>query len=105
MTYIISRLPEEYQNIIEITESELYYKDNPLNIEKISDKILVKCDQMNKQSRPKMSIKYEKSLHVNTNKRVPARLAGYMGTSKRNSCIEKALKTYQNFTNMTKSDI
>ena len=64
MTYIISRLPEEYLNIIEIPESELYYEDNPLVIDKISDKILVKCDQMNKQSRPKMPIKNEKSLQL-----------------------------------------
>ena len=49
---------------MEIIEDELEDEDNPLTIERICDKILVKYDQMNKQPRPKTSIEDEKSLYV-----------------------------------------
>ena len=38
---------------MEIIENELDDKDNPLTIENICDKLFVKYDQINKQSRPK----------------------------------------------------
>ena len=39
MTNIISNLPEEYQNIIEILKYELDDKEEPLTIERIHDKV------------------------------------------------------------------
>ena len=53
MTNILSILPKEYQNIVDILEDKIYDGDNPLTIESIHDKFLVKCDQMNKKSGPK----------------------------------------------------
>ena len=42
MTRILANLPEEYQNIVKILEDELDDDDNPLIIERIRDKLLVK---------------------------------------------------------------
>ena len=55
MSHIIANLPEEYQTIVEIIEHKLDYDSDFITIEMISDKILVKYDQINKQSRPKFS--------------------------------------------------
>ena len=64
MTHILSNIPEEYQNFVEILKDNLDDKDNPLSTERICDKLLVKYDQMNKQSRPKMSREDEKAHSV-----------------------------------------
>ena len=55
MTRILANLPEEYQNIVKILEDELDDDDNPLIIERIRDKLLVKWDQINEQSTIKTS--------------------------------------------------
>ena len=55
MTHIILKLPEEYQIIVKILEDKLGGKDDPLTIERITDKILVNFEQMNKQSVPRTS--------------------------------------------------
>ena len=64
ITHILLNLPEEYQTIVEILEEKLDDKDDPLTIERIRDKFLVKFDQVNKQSRPRTLREYEKSLYV-----------------------------------------
>ena len=58
------QLPEEYQTIIEIIEDKLDDDSDFITIERIRDKILVKYDQMNKQSRPKFSRENENDLYV-----------------------------------------
>ena len=58
---------------------------------------------MNKQSRPINSIEYEKSLYVNPNTRVLARLAGNTDTRENNSGIKK-VRTYQIFITATNPD-
>ena len=55
MTHILSKLSEEYQTIVEILEDALDDKFNPLNIERIRDKLLEKFYQMNKKSEPRTS--------------------------------------------------
>ena len=64
MTHILSNLPEEYQAIVEILEDDLDDEDDPLTIERIPDKILVKFDQMNEQSEPRTSREDEKDLYL-----------------------------------------
>ena len=64
MTHILSNLPEEYQNIVEILEEKLYDKYEPLTIERICDKLSDFFDQMNEQSGPGTSIEHEKVLYV-----------------------------------------
>ena len=64
MTNILLNLPEEYQTILEIIEYELYAEDNPLTTKRIHDKLSLKYDQMNEQSRPITSREYEKDLYV-----------------------------------------
>ena len=59
-TCILLNLPGEYQTIVKILEDELDDKNNTLPIERIYDKILVKIDQMNEQSRPRTSQEDEK---------------------------------------------
>ena len=49
MTHILSNLPEEYQNIVEILEYGLDDDSNTLNIKRIRDKLSVKFDRMNEQ--------------------------------------------------------
>ena len=49
MTHILSNLSKEYQNIVETLEDKLYDEDDPLNIERVREKVFVKYDQMNKQ--------------------------------------------------------
>ena len=44
MTHILLKIPEEYQNIVEIIEEKLDGYDNPLTIESIHNKLLVKYD-------------------------------------------------------------
>ena len=51
MIHIISNLPEEYQTIVEILEDKWDDASDFITIERVRDKILVKYDQMNKQSR------------------------------------------------------
>ena len=58
MTHILSTLPEEYQNIVQILEDKLYDDDNPVTIKRIRDKLLVKYEKTNKQTKTKMSRKY-----------------------------------------------
>ena len=55
MSHILSNLPEEYQTIVEIIEDKLDDYSDFITIERISDNILVKYDQMNKESGTKMS--------------------------------------------------
>ena len=49
MTHILSNLSNEYQYIVETLEDKLYDEDDPLNIERVREKVFVKYDQMNKQ--------------------------------------------------------
>ena len=72
MTQIMPNLPEEYQNTVDILEYKLDDEEYPLTAKNVFDKLLVKYDRMNKQSRPKMSRECEKYLYVNPNTRVPA---------------------------------
>ena len=58
MIHILSKLPEEYQTIVEILEAELENKYNSLTIEEICDKIYVKFDQMKEQSGQITSIEF-----------------------------------------------
>ena len=62
MTSILSNLPEEYKAIVEILEDKLDDKEKPLTIESICYKILVEFYWKNKQSGPRTSREYEKSL-------------------------------------------
>ena len=55
MSHKLSNLPEEYQTIVEILEYKLDDDSDFITIQRIRDKILVKYDQTNKKSRPKMS--------------------------------------------------
>ena len=64
MYHILSNLPEEYQTIVEIIEEKLDNDSYFITIEKIRDRILVKYDQMNKQSKPKISREDENYLYV-----------------------------------------
>ena len=43
MTRILSDLLEEYQTNVDIQGGGLYYEYNPLTIERIRDRFLVKC--------------------------------------------------------------
>ena len=61
MTHILSNLPEEYQTIVKVLEDEVDDDNDPLTIERIHDKLLVRFDQMNKQSIPRTSRKDENS--------------------------------------------
>ena len=70
MTRMLLNLPEEYQTIVEIIEDYLDDKNNPLTIERIRDKILVKFDQMNKQSGPRTSREDEKSFYLKSQYKV-----------------------------------
>ena len=49
MTHVLLKLPEEYQTIVEILEKKIDDEENPLTIERIRDKLLVKYDLMNEQ--------------------------------------------------------
>ena len=53
ISHILSNLLEEYQTIVENLEENLYDDSDFITIEIFCDKILVKYEQMNKQSRPK----------------------------------------------------
>ena len=64
MSLILSNLPEEYQTIVEILEDKLDDDSDFITIERIREKILVKYDQINKQSRPKIPIEDENHLSV-----------------------------------------
>ena len=103
MTNMLSNLPKEYPNIVEITEDWLDDEDDPLTIEIIRDELSVKYYSTNKKSGPKIQ-ENKKNLYVNPNIRVPAQLTGYKRTSKNTAGIEKAL-TYKIFTNVTKPDM
>ena len=64
MTHILSNLPEEYQNTVKSIDKELDDNNKPLTIQRISDKLLVKFDQMEEQSMPRTSREYEKALYT-----------------------------------------
>ena len=64
MSHILSNLPEEYQTIVEILEDKLDNDSDFVTNERIHDKILVKYDQTNKQSRPKMPREDENCLYI-----------------------------------------
>ena len=53
MTHILLNLPEEYQDIVKILEDKLDDKDEPITIDRIYEKFLVKLERMNKNSRPR----------------------------------------------------
>ena len=55
MTHILPKLYEEYKNIVEVLEYKLDDYNNPLTIERIRYKLLMKFDQTNKQSIPRTS--------------------------------------------------
>ena len=57
MTHILSNLPEEYQTIVEILEGILDDENHPLTIKRVSNKLLVKYNQMYKQSSKTKNIK------------------------------------------------
>ena len=50
--------------MVEIVEEKIDDGNIPFTIDRIRDKILVKLDRMNEQSRPINSIEDEKSLYV-----------------------------------------
>ena len=54
-THIVLNLPKEYQTIVEIREDKIYDKYDPLTIQRVCDKLLVKFDPKNKQSGPRPS--------------------------------------------------
>ena len=56
--------PEEYQTIVENLEDKLEDDSDFITVERICDNILVKYDQINKQSRPKIPIEDENYLNV-----------------------------------------
>ena len=64
MTQIISKLPEEYENMVEILQKKLHYEYNPLTMERICYNLLLQYDQMNEQSIPKTPTEYEKFLYL-----------------------------------------
>ena len=64
MSHILSNLPEEYQTIVEILEYKLDNDSGFITIKRSHDKILVKYDRTNKQSRPKMSREDKNHLYV-----------------------------------------
>ena len=79
MTHILLNLPEEYQTIVEILEKKIDDKENPLTIERICDKLLVKIYQMNEQSGPRTSEEDEKSLSVKYQYKVICTTCGKYG--------------------------
>ena len=52
-THMLLKITEELQNIAEILEDDLRDEDNPLTNNIICDKLLMKYNRMNEQSRPK----------------------------------------------------
>ena len=100
MTHILSNFPQEYQTIIYILEDKLYYEYNPLAIESIRDRFLVKYYWMNDQSRPIMLWEDVNTFTSNPSTRVPAWLAVDTVTSQRTSGIENSW-TYQNVITVT----
>ena len=64
MTHILSNLPEEYQTILEIIEDKLDNDSDFITIERVRDKIFVKCERTIKKSRPKMSGEDENYLYI-----------------------------------------
>ena len=79
MTCILLNLPEDYQSILEILEDRLYDEDNPLNIERIREKNLVKFDHINKKSILRTSRKDEKPLYIKSQYKVTCMTCGKYG--------------------------
>ena len=70
MTHILSNLPEEYQTIVKVLEDEVDDDNDPLTIERIHDKLLVRYDQKNEQLWPITSSEYEKPLYLKSKYKV-----------------------------------
>ena len=88
ITHILSNLPEEYQTIVYLLEDKLDDKDDPLPIERVRDKIPVKFELINKQSRLITSIEDEKYLYLKPQYKVTCMTYGKC-EQKGNDCRHK----------------
>ena len=79
MTHILSNLPKDYQNTIEILEDKLDDEENPLTIERINDKLFLKYDQMNEQPTKKTSREDEKPFYMKSQYKGTCKTCGRCG--------------------------
>ena len=96
MTHILSKLTEEYKNIVENIQDYLDEDIDPLTIERIRDKLSVEYDQMAVKSETKTSIEDEKSLYVKYKFKGTFNKCGTYGHKSIN-CMERKENNYSTY--------